>query len=307
VFILTELGLRLQEARKEKGLSIEDVAEITKIQKRYLIGLEEGNYDIIPGKFYVRAFIKQYAEAVGLDPDQIFEEYQNEIPSAIHDELPSQLSRVQSRKKLSPGSSKWVEWAPKALIGLFIVGALVLVYYLVQKYAGSSPDVVEEDPAYQDRVNIEQANGADLPVESIDQEEEENNEEDQQADEPEEVVEEPKQELNVLETKGSSTTYELVNTDTFELTINSLGETWVEVYDSNNKQLLGETLVQSPKSPNQKQSVTFDMSNEKQVRIRIGRAPDTEIQVNGEPLQYAISPTERDVQTITITFTPPTE
>ncbi len=64
---LTELGNRLKEARLAKGLSLDDLQAITKIQKRYLIGIEEGNFQSMPGNFYVRAFIKQYAEAVDLN------------------------------------------------------------------------------------------------------------------------------------------------------------------------------------------------------------------------------------------------
>ena len=40
----------------------------------------------MPGKFYARAFIKQYAEAVGLEPEELFEEYKNEIPIAYEDD-----------------------------------------------------------------------------------------------------------------------------------------------------------------------------------------------------------------------------
>ena len=72
MLLLTELGNRLKEARLSKGYSLDDLQEITKIQKRYLVGIEEGNYSIMPGSFYVRAFIKQYAEAVGLDSKVIF-------------------------------------------------------------------------------------------------------------------------------------------------------------------------------------------------------------------------------------------
>ena len=72
---MTELGKRLREAREEKNISLDELQEMTKIQKRYLIGIEEGNYAIMPGNFYVRAFIRQYAEAVGLDPDELFEQY----------------------------------------------------------------------------------------------------------------------------------------------------------------------------------------------------------------------------------------
>ena len=51
MLLLTELGARLKEARLAKGYSLEDLQEITKIQKRYLIGIEEGNYSIMPGSF----------------------------------------------------------------------------------------------------------------------------------------------------------------------------------------------------------------------------------------------------------------
>lgn len=87
MLLLTELGTRLKEARLSKGYSLDDLQEITKIQKRYLVGIEEGNYSIMPGSFYVRAFIKQYAEAVGLDADEILAEFKK-------------ISRINQQKRL---------------------------------------------------------------------------------------------------------------------------------------------------------------------------------------------------------------
>ena len=100
---MTELGTILKEARIAKNLSLDDLQEITKIQKRYLIGIEEGNYSLMPGNFYVRAFIKQYAEAVGLDPEELFEEFNNEIPSTHADDIPGQLSRVKTKQRSVKG------------------------------------------------------------------------------------------------------------------------------------------------------------------------------------------------------------
>ena len=54
---MTELGNRLKEAREEKGMSLDDLQAATKIQKRYLTALEEGNYDIIPVKYLFWIFV----------------------------------------------------------------------------------------------------------------------------------------------------------------------------------------------------------------------------------------------------------
>lgn len=66
---MSELGQQLREARLQKGMSLDDVQEMTKIRKRYLEAIEAGDYKVLPGSFYVRAFIKTYAETVGLNPD----------------------------------------------------------------------------------------------------------------------------------------------------------------------------------------------------------------------------------------------
>lgn len=79
---MTELGQKLKEARGTKGLSIDQLHEITKIQKRHLVAIEEGNYDVLPGAFYARAFIKQYADAVGLNGEELLVEYQSTIPQS---------------------------------------------------------------------------------------------------------------------------------------------------------------------------------------------------------------------------------
>ena len=139
MLFLSELGNRLKEARLLKGLSLDALQEITKIQKLYLIGIEEGNFISMPGKFYVRAFIKQYAEAVGLEPEVLFEEFNSEIPNIVSDDIPGHLSRVQTRKSLSDNSSKVLDILPKVLISILVIGVFVFVWYLLaQKIAGSN-------------------------------------------------------------------------------------------------------------------------------------------------------------------------
>lgn len=63
---MSEIGKTLKTARIEKGYTLDDLQQITKIQKRYLIAIEDENFAALPGDFYVKAFIKQYAEMSGL-------------------------------------------------------------------------------------------------------------------------------------------------------------------------------------------------------------------------------------------------
>ena len=67
-----------------------------KIQKRYLAAHEEKI--TVTGKVYVRAFIKQYAEAVDLDPESLLKSFRNEIPSVHDGNIIQQLSRTQTRQ-----------------------------------------------------------------------------------------------------------------------------------------------------------------------------------------------------------------
>lgn len=139
---MSELGNHLRQARLEKNISLDDLQEITKIQKRYLIGIEEGNYSIMPGNFYVRAFIKQYAEAVDLDPDVLFEQYKNEIPST-YDEIPEKLSRVQTHKELPKPASKFLELLPKLAVIAVIILVAIIVWVLSQR--GSTDEGVQTE------------------------------------------------------------------------------------------------------------------------------------------------------------------
>jgi cytoskeletal protein RodZ len=67
----TEIGRFLEQKRKERGLSLEEVEQATKIRKRYLTGLERANYSILPDAVYARGFLKTYANYLGLDGEAL--------------------------------------------------------------------------------------------------------------------------------------------------------------------------------------------------------------------------------------------
>jgi len=291
---LSELGNRLKEARLLKGLSLDDLQDITKIQKRYLIGIEEGNFSSMPGKFYVRAFIRQYAEAVGIEPDELFEDFKNEIPNTVNNDIPGQISRVQSRKSISNSGSKILDVLPKVLIAFLIIGIFVFVWYLLaQKDSGNSAD--ETTPKDKQEVTYEES--SDYSSGDKDEQLEEKKQEDN-AEEKDDVKEETSaldQELSVAEANGDQSIYELKNADKFELKIVSTGETWVNIKNSK-----GDSVFQGMLTKGGTESQTIDLSQETESMVVVGDSTATEIYVNGQKLEYAVSPTEEVRQDITI-------
>ncbi|TFI46877.1 helix-turn-helix domain-containing protein [Diaphorobacter sp. DS2] len=301
---MTELGNRLKEARLAKDMSLDDLQKVTKIQKRYLVGIEEGDYSMMPGKFYVRAFIKQYAEAVGIEPEEIFEQYKGDIPAQVNDDIPEKLSRVQSRKDLSGRTSKVFDILPKVLIGVFIVGLIAVLYnFLGAKDQADNEekpsDLTDEQTVIEESENLAESKkdeSAGKKEESADKDAAEENDKDQEAEE------EPKQEVAVVQSSGNGTVYELKNADKFELEVLSTGETWVNI--KNGK---GNSLFQGMLTADGTKSQKVDFSKETEASIVVGNSTQTEIYVNGEKIEYKVPPSQSVKQDITIKYAPKTE
>lgn len=68
-------GALLRRLREQAPASLADVAEITKISKRYLMALEENDFAALPALVYVRGFVTEYARALGLDPRLVAPSY----------------------------------------------------------------------------------------------------------------------------------------------------------------------------------------------------------------------------------------
>src|SRR5882757_6520875 len=71
----TSLALWLRAGRAQRGMSLDDVARVTKIQTRILERLEAGTFDGLPAEVFVRGFVKSVARCVGLDEDEALRRY----------------------------------------------------------------------------------------------------------------------------------------------------------------------------------------------------------------------------------------
>jgi len=84
----------LKKHREEVGLSIQQIASKTRIDKKYLEFIEQGNFSFLP-ELYVKSFIREYASVVDLDPEETIKKYQ----LAKEGKLKSDL---ESEKKVEP-------------------------------------------------------------------------------------------------------------------------------------------------------------------------------------------------------------
>lgn len=78
----TSLGSWLRREREQRGITIRTIADQTKVAAPLLEGLEAGDLSRWPGGIYRRAFVKAYASALGLDPDDIVRRFEKEHPPA---------------------------------------------------------------------------------------------------------------------------------------------------------------------------------------------------------------------------------
>ncbi|WP_158541012.1 helix-turn-helix domain-containing protein [Sporosarcina sp. BI001-red] len=298
---MSDLGNRLKEARKAKGYTLDDLQAITKIQKRYLAGIENEDYSMMPGSFYVRAFIKQYAEAVGLDAQEMLSLYrENESSEQMKEEEIQRSAPQLSQKAGFMKSGRMNEVLPKIIAALFIIVILAVVIFLYKHQANSqksdeveTSDEITVDKHKQDESKTEEKKGED--GKDADSKED--------ADKPNEPEEEPEEEPAPEQTltqgaiNGETTSFTLENADTFNLSVKVKdgGESWIGVTNQNGEELLpkGARVVKNG------EEAELDLTNQQSARIRVGRTQFTEILVNGQPLAY---PNDGITQNIVIEY-----
>ncbi|KAB2419144.1 MULTISPECIES: helix-turn-helix domain-containing protein [Bacillus cereus group] len=294
---MTELGQKLKEAREAKGLSIDQLHEITKIQKRHLVAIEEGNYDVLPGAFYARAFIKQYADAVGLNGEKLLVEHQSTIPQSERREVP-QVSTGQKTQETMQKSSSWpvADHMPKILVALLVIAVGVVIWFVFQALTGKDDEKVPS--AQSEKIEVQKAKDSPLDTKKAEEPKKEEPKKEELKKEEPKKEEQPapptgQQEVKVVGTTGKVSTLEIHNNKTLELEISAKGASYVDVKDDAGNEILNTT-VQSG------QTEKRDVSTLKEVRLNIGSAPNVEIKLNGQVLAFPLDPQKEYHQRLVI-------
>jgi cytoskeleton protein RodZ len=89
-----DIGAKLKQERLGQGLTLEGIAQSTRIPARFLEAIEADNFSHIPGLIFIRNFVKQYALALKLDPDPLLAELPKQDEASIP--LPDPPARPRS-------------------------------------------------------------------------------------------------------------------------------------------------------------------------------------------------------------------
>ncbi|MFQ6014622.1 MAG: RodZ domain-containing protein [Anaerolineae bacterium] len=109
-----ELGEWLRQHREERGLSLAQVEEATRIRLKYLQAMEEEDFGQLPPEVYLRGLLRQYADYLGLDPQEAIDLYR----------------RARPEPEIAPVVGPSVEVSPPSAIWLYrdlIIGVAILV------------------------------------------------------------------------------------------------------------------------------------------------------------------------------------
>jgi cytoskeletal protein RodZ len=144
----------LRKEREARQLTLSDISQQTRIHIKYLQAIEQGAFDVLP-QTYVRAFIKAYAEAVGMNTTDALKRY--DIHSTPEHRSETAETRNEAMLSVRPEAAnrelqqeKRVRIATFSVIGA--VAAIVLAFYLLNYFDTVLPTQTVKETAFQEVV-----------------------------------------------------------------------------------------------------------------------------------------------------------
>lgn len=272
---MSELGNKLRDARVDKGYTLNTLQQLTKIQKKYLTAIEEGQFAEMPGNFYTRAFIKQYAETVGLDGDALLLEYEEELAAAelqgnlaVQREeepaLPSRLARSKEQQDFV-AIDRFAKYAPFVVLGAVVLVIMFFILMAIRK-AGQS----DLTPVSSESTSIVASVSPESAASIATSQSQESVEED-----PEGTFKVGTSKMVLTSSIDEETTYRLLSeASSYDFEVRGIGVVWVGIFEDD-RIVIDTTIAEG-------ETLSYKLSaNTKEVRIRLGYPEGATFYVNG--------------------------
>ncbi|UMZ73470.1 helix-turn-helix domain-containing protein [Natranaerofaba carboxydovora] len=304
------LGSKLKQARENMGYSIEDIQKITKLRAKYIKAIESNDFSVFSGDVYAKGSIRNYADIVGLDHEELWEEYElyfkmdedeQEEPESTADkdkkERPGQPQKPQKEKKEKSIPIEQISDNPIISSGIKkgLVAVILLVVIVGGIWSGynfiMSIDLNGDDNDY-----IVENDKDKEELEDKEDKETENDENDiDEKDEEKEFVQDEEQEINFESVEEYNDwdyfNYTISNVDNIEIEGNIVeGECW-----------LGNFIIDDGSEPEMSgmygEGDSFSITAEEEFVVLIGNPTAIELIINEENYDFISDLEEHDYST----------
>jgi cytoskeletal protein RodZ len=137
---MASLGQELKRERELRGISLQEIADSTRISLRFLQAIEEDKLDVIPGHFFIRAILRSYAKSIGIDENQVLNKYQETY--TFEEQLQYGESPERPKPRRRPLSQLFNRKIVRlAALATAIIGILLVLIYILLLAPEKKPPV----------------------------------------------------------------------------------------------------------------------------------------------------------------------
>lgn len=128
------VGEILKKARIDKKLAFEDIEKQLRIRKKFLVALEENDWDRLPSLPYIKGFLKNYSSFLGLNANEMLAIFRRQFS-------PTQKGSLLPEGITKPLNEPLLRFTPQTIILaiLFSFIALLFTYLFIQYQAFTGP------------------------------------------------------------------------------------------------------------------------------------------------------------------------
>ncbi|MFI3806846.1 helix-turn-helix domain-containing protein [Vagococcus fluvialis] len=276
---LETIGEKLQKARIDRGLTIGDLQKITKIQRRYLEAIEENDFDAMPSDYYKRTFIRQFAEAVGLNPRPLLRRLdgkpeEEELTNTMALSMPVKGSRKSKYNETNTKKSLIASYIPVALLVLVVAAIIGTIVWAIMLDSEKGPIV----PTPNKTTIVDSGSKLETSTTTEKSETEESTKDS-------EKTEEKKKETNIslISDDGETVVYKLANWEKpMKVAFKGLDNAaWVGLQNSQTQEIFYQYTIQ-PKE----ELETFVPDELDSFSIVVGASRNVTIFINGEEIKF---------------------
>ncbi|MEW6060986.1 MAG: helix-turn-helix domain-containing protein [Bacteroidota bacterium] len=159
----------LRKEREARGITLAEIAKKTRINVKYLEAIEQGAFDVLP-ETYLRAFIKSYAETIGLSTSEVLYKYDLLVSKKYSE--PSSAAESPTTFNMSPDTHKHIEQEKKKRHAVMIAGVLVLAALfgvaLLDSISSSANNAHVEEAPFREVVKEQEQNTIPIAIDTLD-------------------------------------------------------------------------------------------------------------------------------------------